>query len=91
MTRLDDRERGTCFLTEDRVEQHVERGVARRTDIDAEHLAELTLWIQVDQQHTLPAVTREIVAYVGRQRGFAAAALLVDEGDLTANDGPPRT
>ena len=86
MTRALHRQRRARLLAEQRVEQEVQRGAARGADVDAEHLAELPLRVEIDQQHALAALARQVVTDAGRERRLAAAALLVDEGDAASDD-----
>src|SRR5258706_9958754 len=82
-------QRGARRLAEHRVEQQIERGAPRGAAIDAEHLAELPLRIEIDEQHALAALAREKVTDARDKRRLAASALLVDEGDAACvRDGP---
>jgi hypothetical protein len=85
MTRANDRHGLARLFPEHRIEQQVERRATLRADVDTEHLAELPLRVEVHQQHAVAFHPREVVPEAGRQRGLAAAALLVDEGDPTRN------
>ena len=90
MARALDRQRGPRRLTEHGVEQEVERGAARSSDVDAQHLAELSLWIEIDEKHALAALAREEVTNARGKRRLAASAFLVDEGDpACVQDDPP--
>src|SRR5512135_2903621 len=90
MTRALNRESGARRLTEHRVEQQIQRRAPRRADVDAEHFSELSLRIEIHEQHALAALARQEVTDAGDKRRLAASALLVDEGDATrVRDYPP--
>ena len=76
------------LLAEHRIEQQIERGAPRRGHVAAQHLAELTLRIEIDLEHALSALASQVVAQIRGERGLSAPTLLIDACDVARNQYP---
>ena len=62
--------------------------MTRSPHLEAQDLAELSLWIHVNREDPAAATHGEVGGNVRDEGGFAAASLFIDEGNSTRNVSP---